>query len=246
MAPEIDRTPPYLQVVTDLRRRIVSGEYSEGATLPSVRQLADTWQISTATALKALAALKADGLARAVPGVGTVVSSRQSLHRTASDRLTKLLQTGTIYADGEYARIVDAGLAPAPAWVADLLSLDEGAQAARRHRVTYSADGEPVGSSTSWFRPDLAEAVPALLIADRIPGGTPGAIEAATGKRAVHTDDASTAAAATDDQAAELKIAPGSPVTVGRNVFLTGDGEVIEVGEYTSPAGRWSTRSTQH
>jgi DNA-binding GntR family transcriptional regulator len=246
MAPEIDRTPPYLQVVADLRKRIVSGELAEGDTLPSVRRIAQEWQISTATALKALGGLKADGLAEAVPGIGTVVRTRRNLHRTAADRLTKMLETGKIYAEGEYAKITEAGLSPAPAWIADLLGIDEGAHAVRRRRVTYGADHVPVGASTSWFSPDLAEAVPALTLTERIPGGTPSAIEAATGKRGVHTDDAYTAAAATEDQATDLQVEVGSPVTIGRNVFLDADGGVIEVGEYVAPAGRWATRSTRH
>ncbi|TXS34159.1 GntR family transcriptional regulator [Streptomyces sp. OR43] len=240
MAPAIDRTPPYLQVVSALRKQIVGGELNDGDRIPSVRQLADQWSISQATAMKAVAALRADGLVESVTGVGTIVRTQSTLHRSAGDRFGRMLSTGKIYAPGEYAKITSAGMAVPPVWVADHLGIDEGAEAVRRHRVTHNEAG-PVGISTSWFAPELGESVPALLSTERIPGGTPSAIEAVTGQRGVSSSDSSTAALATDDQAAELDIEPGSPVTTGRNVLRDVEGSVIEVGEYVSAGGRWTT-----
>lgn len=240
MAPEIDRTPPYLQVVTALKKRIVSGELSDGDRIPSVRQIASEWQISQATAMKAVAALRADGLVESVTGVGTIVRTQSTLHRSAADRFARMLSTGKIYAPGEYAKIQSAGMAVPPLWVADLLSIEEGIEAIRRYRVTYN-EGGPIGASTSWFAPELADRVPALLSTERIRGGTPSAIEAATGQRGHLSSDTSTAAAATAEQAADLGIAPGAPVTIGRNVLRDQQGEVIEVGEYVSAGGRWTT-----
>ncbi|MFI6730906.1 GntR family transcriptional regulator [Streptomyces atratus] len=236
--PELDRTPPYLQVVHELRRRIVDGELSDGDRLPSVRQIAEDWGIAQATAMKALAALRADGLAESVTGVGTVVRSRRNLHRSAADRLERAVTTGKIYPDDEYAKIVSAELTVPPTWVADLFELGEGEQAIRRHRVTYNDEG-PVSASTSWFSPALAETVPALLETERIPGGTPNAIEAATGQRAVTTEEASATLRATDQDAEDLGIAVGDPVAAGRNIYLDAGGTVIEVGESVAPEGRW-------
>jgi GntR family transcriptional regulator len=235
---ELDRTPPYLQVVQELRRRIVEGELADGERLPSVRQIAEEWKIAQATAMKALAALRADGLAESVVGVGTVVRTRKTLHRSAADRLERALRTGKIYPENEYAVIKDAELAVPPNWVADLFSLGEGERAIRRRRITNNEDG-PVSVSTSWFSPELAEIVPALLIAERIPGGTPNAIASATGKRATEPQEATTALRATEEIAADLGIEVGSPVSAGRNIFLTAEGEIIEVGESYAPEGRW-------
>lgn len=240
MAPEIDRTPPYLQVVQRLRKQIVSGELKDGDKVPSVRQIAEQWGISQATAMKALASLRADGLVESIVGVGTVVRTQSNLHRSAVDRFARMLSTGKIYAPGEYARIIEAGLAPAPQWVADIFGIEDGAPAVRRHRVTYNEAG-PVSASTSWFTADLAESVPALVQTERIQGGTPSAIQAMTGRRGIDTSDTYTAALATEDQAAELGIDPGSAVIIGHNVLRDGDGEVIEVGEYVSAGGRWTT-----
>ncbi|MFH9583506.1 GntR family transcriptional regulator [Streptomyces globisporus] len=235
----LDRTPPYLQVAAALRRRIVAGELKHGDALPSVRELATEYGISTATAQKVHRVLKSEGLAEARQGAATTVSTRRTLHRTAADRLEAALSTGRIYADGEYAVITGADLSEPPTWVGDLLGIEPGGQAVRRQRVTHSADDAPVSTSTSWFAGELADSVPALLTADRIPAGTPAAIEAATGRRAVASEEASTAAAATEEQARLLGLTPGDPVSLSRNVFVDAVGEPIEVGESVAPAGRW-------
>lgn len=235
----LERTPPYLQVVAALKSKIVSGELSHGETLPSVRELAAEYGISTATAQKVHRTLKAEGLAEARQGSATTVSTRRTLHRTAADRLESALTTGRIYADGEYAVITNADLTTPPEWVADLLGVEGDGPALRRQRVTHNADAEPVSASTSWFSADLAETVPALLSLERIPGGTPSAIEAVTGRRAVASEEASAADAATQEQASLLGVEPGAPVLLSRNVYVDAQGDTVEVGESVAPARRW-------
>jgi GntR family transcriptional regulator len=235
----LERTPPYLQVVTALKQKIVSGELKHGDPVPSVRDLAAQYEISTATAQKVHRTLKAEGLVEARQGAATTVSTRRTLHRTAADRLEAALTTGRIYTDGEYAVITAADLSSPPEWVADLLGVEDGGQAVRRQRVTHNADDKPVSASTSWFSSDLAQTVPALLVRDRIIGGTPSAIEAGTGRRAVASEEATTAAAASEEQAQVLGVAPGDPVSLSRNVYVDAQGDPIEVGESVAPAGRW-------
>jgi Transcriptional regulators len=46
---------------------------------------------------------------------------------------------------------------------------------------------------------------------------------------------------ATEEEAADLGVEPGSPVLRGRNWIRDADGEVIEYGEYVSAPGRWET-----
>ncbi|WP_433860101.1 GntR family transcriptional regulator [Streptomyces kronopolitis] len=237
--PNVDRTPPYMQVVKQLRQQIVDGALKDGDKIPSVREISERWQISMATGHKVLATLRADGLVESIVGVGTIVRTKSNVHRSARDRFTRMLSTGRIYAPGEYAVITAAELAPAPAHIADTLGIEEGQQAVRRHRITNNEDG-PVSASTSWFHADLAETVPALLSTDRIPGGTPSAIREATGREARSAEDRMTVGSADAQQAEELGIEVGSPVLIGRNVLRDADGEVIEAGEYVSGAGRWT------
>src|ERR1700760_1880907 len=125
MAPDLERTPPYMQVVKHLKAQIVNGILKDGERIPSVRKIAEEWGISQATALKAIATLRGDGLVESRVGAGTTVRS-QGLHRSALDRFSRMLAHGHIYAPGEYAMITAAEIAPAPAHIADALGISEG------------------------------------------------------------------------------------------------------------------------
>ncbi|MFF8813222.1 TetR/AcrR family transcriptional regulator C-terminal domain-containing protein [Streptomyces pactum] len=72
-----DTRPPYLRIAGELRRRIVTGELAPGDRLPSTRRVAQEWGVALATATKALAALRQEGLIEAQPRVGTVVATHR-------------------------------------------------------------------------------------------------------------------------------------------------------------------------
>ena len=110
----------------------------------------------------------------------------------------------------------------------------------RRHRVTYR-DDSPVSASTSWLPGDLAASAPRLLTAEHIVQGTTGYIEQETGRAVVRGLDQESARAATEQDAEDLGVPPGSPVACGRNWWYGRDGEVIEYGERVSIPGRWSS-----
>ncbi|WP_406062329.1 TetR/AcrR family transcriptional regulator C-terminal domain-containing protein [Streptomyces sp. NBC_01077] len=65
--------PPYLVIAAELRRRVQVGELSPGDRMPSTRAITREWGVAMATATKALAVLRQEGLVRPEPGVGTVV-----------------------------------------------------------------------------------------------------------------------------------------------------------------------------
>lgn len=76
--PSIQREePPYLQVARHIREQILSGELTEGDPVPSARQITRDWNVAMATAMKALATLRTEGLVRAVPGKGTIVDATE-------------------------------------------------------------------------------------------------------------------------------------------------------------------------
>lgn len=244
MSPEIDRPlPPYLQVVNHLRDRIVTGQLAEGAAVLSERQLAEEWGISRATATKVLGVLRAEGLVTSRQGTGTVVTARAGLHHSAADRARTMQTTGRIYPPGQYAKILSAGLAPAHERAAEALGIEPGQEAIRRQRVTCNEDG-PVSASASWFSAELAETVPQLLVAERIPGGTPQAIEDATGWAWTHTEEVIHSRIATDEDAELLGITTRpAALLVGYNRLVDAEGRVVEYGEYISHGDR-ATRYT--
>ncbi|NUW45811.1 TetR/AcrR family transcriptional regulator C-terminal domain-containing protein [Nonomuraea rhodomycinica] len=67
--------PPYLRIVEDVKARVARGELKEGDRVPSTRRLAQDWGVALATAAKALTVLAQEGVVRAEPRVGTLVTS---------------------------------------------------------------------------------------------------------------------------------------------------------------------------
>ncbi|YCK38124.1 TetR/AcrR family transcriptional regulator C-terminal domain-containing protein [Actinomadura sp. ATCC 39365] len=100
--------PPFLRIATELRRRVDSGELRPGDLLPSTRQIVREFGVAMATATKVLTALRQAGLARPVPGVGTVVDTTGLPTRAPHDRRRRT-------ASLDRGRIVGAGLAIADA-----------------------------------------------------------------------------------------------------------------------------------
>lgn len=68
------KDPPYARIAGQIRHRIETGELAPGSRVPSTREIIAQWGVAMATATKVLAALRDQGLVRAVPGVGTVVA----------------------------------------------------------------------------------------------------------------------------------------------------------------------------
>src|SRR3954469_25210457 len=69
-----EAVPPYRRIVREVRRRIESGELRPGDRAPSARAITREWGVAIATATKAHAALREEGLTVSRPGVGTVVA----------------------------------------------------------------------------------------------------------------------------------------------------------------------------
>ena len=62
---------PSVRVLNDLRRRIEAGEWEPGAQLPTVRELAGYYKVSTRTIHRAYQTLAEEGLIVITPGWGT-------------------------------------------------------------------------------------------------------------------------------------------------------------------------------
>lgn len=67
--------PPYRRIADDIRARIKAGELLPGDRVPSSRAITREWGVAIATATKALAVLRDEGLTVPRPGVGTVVAA---------------------------------------------------------------------------------------------------------------------------------------------------------------------------
>jgi DNA-binding transcriptional regulator YhcF (GntR family) len=122
--------PPYLRIAAEIRRRIEAGELRAGDRVPSTRRITRKWGVAMATASKALAALRQQGLVRAVPGSGTLVAAS----RPAGAR-TRPAQTGELAALNSSERIVRA---------ATLIADGEGLAALTMRRVAVELGVSPM------------------------------------------------------------------------------------------------------
>jgi AcrR family transcriptional regulator len=96
--------PPYRRIADDVRNRIAAGELRPGDRVPSARQLTRDWGVAIATATKALAVLRDEGLTVPRPGVGTVVAATTAARRPAPSReLTRerIVRAAIAVADAE-------------------------------------------------------------------------------------------------------------------------------------------------
>lgn len=236
------RDPPYLQVVQHVRDQILSGELNDGDLVSSARSLAREWDISLATATKALATLRAEGLVSGKPGIGTVVTAAETAQHSTRDRLVSIQRTGRIYPPGQHAKITAAEVVQAGQRIADALAIPLGAPVIRRHRVTYHHD-RPASASTSWFDGALTESSPELLVTERLQQGTSAYIEETTGRRVRAGRDQMAAGEATEQDAADLGLRVGAPVLRERNWVYDEAGGTIEYGESVTSQGRWTSYS---
>ncbi len=85
----------YYQLKEELRRKIMSNEWKDGARLPSEKEMCTTFGVSRATVRRAVADLETDGYLEKKQGRGTFVKKRsvtQKLHKfyTFREELKKL------------------------------------------------------------------------------------------------------------------------------------------------------------
>jgi len=76
----------YQTIANEIRTRIASGQLAPGQPVPSARAITREWGVAVATATRALAVLREEGVVDARPGFGTVVATRPA--RTRGRRQT--------------------------------------------------------------------------------------------------------------------------------------------------------------
>ena len=78
--------PVSRSIAAEIAARIASGELPPGSRIPSTRQIMARYGVAMATASKVIAALREQGLVRADPGLGTVVTGAAAPAGTATGR----------------------------------------------------------------------------------------------------------------------------------------------------------------
>ncbi|MGW5317900.1 UTRA domain-containing protein, partial [Nocardia thailandica] len=100
----------------------------------------------------------------------------------------------------------------------------------------------PIEVSTSWFPGELAERAPALLVPDRLRGGTLRYLADVLDLRASVARDQVCARVASESECAELQLTPGSAVLVYWLVAYGPGERPLQVDEAIYPPETWAFR----
>jgi len=222
-----------------IRDQILSGNLAAGDEVPSERALALEWGVARPTAARALQELRRLGLVESRQGSGSFVRGHLDLHRRARDRYARSQAAGRIYSEGEWASIVSAKMARAPARIAAAMGIPVGEMVGRRHRITGDANG-PNEISTSWFPPEIVLEAPRLLDRQKIREGSLAYIESRVGRRGVVARDELSARLALADERRELSLDDPAAVLVVLHVIVDRKDQPLEVADAVYPSsGRW-------
>src|SRR6185295_14573456 len=74
-----DKRPMYLQIMEQIKRRIVVGDWAEGQPIPSIRQLAADLQVSVITVKRSYLELEREGVIVTQQGRGSFVAPTPGL-----------------------------------------------------------------------------------------------------------------------------------------------------------------------
>jgi GntR family transcriptional regulator len=93
-----DKRPMYLQIMEQIKQRIVVGDWKEGQSIPSIRQLAVDFQVSVITVKRAYLELEREGVLVIQQGKGSFVASKPGLgaHLQAQELEQHLAQAARI------------------------------------------------------------------------------------------------------------------------------------------------------
>ncbi|MFJ6985286.1 MULTISPECIES: GntR family transcriptional regulator [unclassified Streptomyces] len=230
----------YEEIAESLRVRIASGEFPPGAMLPSGRDLAEQWQVSRATVIKAMDVLRSDGVVEARQGSGFVVTET-AIARPAGNRRSG----DTRVAGGmPFTRLGDPERVTPPRHVANALNLPDGAVALRRSRLMRLPDGTPHSYVEAWFPPDIADQAPRLEQHAPIAEGTTRYVRRQTGRYPAEGTDVTTVRLATDTEAGHLGLELPAGVAVTLHVAYDHEGNPLVCEEGITPGSLWEQRDT--
>lgn len=242
-----DGRPKYLRIADDLRAKIVSGQLSVGARLPSIPEITREYGVARNTAADALDVLAREGRAEARPGSGTYVRKPPEIRRLVRS-WHRNARGGSPFAGAmaDQGRAgtwdYDSRTAQAPPEVRQRLALDapdDGAPDVVRTAYVFRADGETVMLSTAWEPLALTRGTPIVLPEDGPHAGL-GVVERMRqiDVEITHAAEVVSARTATVDEAKRLGVGDGRVVlTIERTYYA--DARPVETADIVIPVDRY-------
>ncbi|MFD9832582.1 GntR family transcriptional regulator [[Kitasatospora] papulosa] len=222
----------YEEIAEFLRARIAAGEIAPGKTIPSGRELAEQWDVSRATAVKAVDVLRNDGVVVAKQGTGFVVTETPVARPAGARRAGSARILGGM----PFLRVGTPDWAEPPAHVATALRLSPGTKALRRVRILQLPDGTPNSCVEAWFPPEIAEVSPRLADTNPIAEGTTRYVRRQTGRCPAEGVDITTVRLASETEADRLKVPQGAPVAVLLHTAYDEQGKPLVCEEGVTPS----------
>ncbi|MGN9839335.1 GntR family transcriptional regulator [Nonomuraea sp. H19] len=222
--PELERgtgVPAHVQIERWLLESISTGELAPGDRLPGERELAGRLGVSRMTLRQALATLEHDGVLVRVPGRSGgafVAEPRIECDLTGLAGFTEQMRRAHLRAE---AKILTAATVPAPAAAARALEVAAGSPVHEVARVR-SAGRSPVALERSYF-PTL----PGFLDQD-LTGSLYALLAARFDLEPRTAVEHLAPVIAGPEDAAELGIAPGTPLMLIERTAYAGDGTPVE------------------
>jgi GntR family transcriptional regulator len=235
----------YRRIADALRVAIESGDLAPGDKVPSETELMSRYGVAGGTVRQAIGVLRGEGVVVAEHGRGVFVRARPRIRRLSYDRFARRHR-----AEGKAAYLAEAeqenatprvdvqfvGRGPVDADAADRLGVERDARVLVRRRL-YFSDEQPTEIATSYVSWELADGTP---IVDENPG--PGGIYARIeeqGHQLGHFTEEVTARMPTPDEAAALRLAPGTPVFRLLRCAYDEQGDPVEVCDTVMSADEW-------
>lgn len=236
------REERYTEIAAHYRQLIEDGELRPGDKLPSLRQVAEKFDVREPTANRAFQLLKSEGLTAPKSGVGTIVIARPKVASTGAARLRRIARTGKAYAPGETSTNHRAALRScADPDIAEELGVELHDEVILRTRV-FLRDGTPSVVALSCIHMRALIAVPELLQEQPFERFWQEIYTERTGREIARLPERRGARLASPDEldALNVSVPPSAavPVLVLRNAFHDEDGP-IEVWEDVYAPGLW-------
>ena len=226
------QVPKYQAIYTNLRQRILDGEFAPGTRLPPQQQLADQFSVTLMTLRQALGALESDGLVWAARGKGTFVADRPVDIRIGNlSSFAEQMASAGVPLRTDILDAVDVPGAKHPT-ASTALNIEDHLTLLTRLR---SIDGLPISLQRSLLRTQIVSSNDPGNLVDNSLYRT---IEAATGWTVQEALESITAIAVSSDDAAHLGIEPGQPAILSTRTSINQFGQPFLYDEAILVSGR--------